>query len=50
MQYQKLLTKITSSLMVLSTLFVSSTSCHVLWGEVEIPECLRKEIEMQEEK
>lgn len=48
MQYQKWLTKITSGLMVLSTMFVSNVSCHAIWGEVEIPECLRKEVEMQE--
>lgn len=46
MHYQKLLTKITNGLIVLSTLFASNLSCHAIWGEVDIPECLRKEVEM----
>lgn len=50
MQYQKWMTKITSLLLVLSTTFVSNVSCHAIWGEVEIPESLRREVEMQEEE
>ena len=31
-------------------LLPTSTASGWIWGEVEIPECLRKEIEMQEEE
>ena len=37
-------------LIELSDIFVSSAGCHGIWGEVEVPECLRKEVEMQEEE
>ena len=27
-----------------------ATSCSMFWGEVEVPECLRKELENREEE
>ena len=48
MENSKWIRRVTSGLLMLSTVFATSMGCHVVWGDVEVPECLRKEAESQE--
>ncbi len=45
MFHKKWIPKLTSGLLALSAVFATSMGCHIIWGEVEVPECLRKELE-----
>lgn len=42
MANSKWIRRITSSLLMLSTVFAASMGCHIFWGEVDVPECLCK--------
>lgn len=46
MENNKWIRRITSGLLILSTVFATSMGCHAFWGEVEVPECLRKKTEV----
>lgn len=45
MFYKKWLPKLTSGLLALAAVFATSMGCHAIWGEVEVPEFLRNELE-----
>lgn len=45
MAYQKWFQRLTSCLLALSTFFVSSAGCHLVWGETELPHSIRDEYE-----
>ena len=46
---EKLREKIGNTLESLASDIPMETGCVLLWGEVEVPECLRKELEQPEE-
>ena len=46
---EKLREKIGNTLESLASDIPMETGCSFLWGEVEVPECLRKELEQPEE-
>ena len=50
MSKEQMIKKLSEQLIDLSDVFISSTGCHGIWGEVEVPECLRKELENREEE
>ena len=50
MSKERVINRLSEQLIALSDVFLSSTSCHGVWGEVEVPECLRKELENREEE
>ena len=50
MEYQGWFKKLTKTLLALSVVFATSAGCHSFWGEVEVPECMRAELEDYGEK
>lgn len=50
MAKNKIIEKISEQLIDLSDVFTSQLGCYGFWGEVEVPECLRKELEDRQEQ
>lgn len=50
MSKEQMIKRVSQQLLDLSDVFISSTGCHGVWGEVEVPECLRKELEEKQEQ
>ena len=50
MSKKQMIRKLSEQLIELSDVFISSTGCHGVWGEVELPECIRKELEEKQQQ
>ena len=46
----QMIKRLSEQLIELSDVFISSAGCHGVWGEVEVPECLRKDLEENQEQ
>ena len=50
MAKNRIIEKVNEQLISLSDVFTSQVGCIGFWGEVEVPECLCKELENKEEE
>lgn len=50
MSKEQMIKRLSEQLIDLSDVLISSTGCHGIWGEVEVPECLRRDLEEKQEQ